>query len=61
MAEEIVFQVLKALVFLEARNAFHGSISPDNILVDQTGQVNLADFGLSPCALRLSCKKRCCF
>lgn len=44
---EIVDQVGEALGFIHERGYIHGDLKPDNILVDNDGQVKLIDFGFA--------------
>ncbi len=46
-ALEIMAQVCDAVQFAHSRNIVHGDIKPGNILMNQDGQVKLADFGLA--------------
>ena len=40
-------QLLSALAYCHSRNVAHRDIKPDNIFLDQYGQIKLADFGLA--------------
>ena len=42
--------VLKGLIFLQRKEVVHGSISPDNILINRNGDVYLAGFSTDPYA-----------
>ena len=42
--------VLKGLIWLQRKNVVHGSISPDNILINRNGDVCLAGFSTDPYA-----------
>ena len=46
-ALEILSQVCDAVQFAHSRGVIHGDIKPGNILLNQDGQVKLADFGLA--------------
>ena len=46
-ALEILAQVCDAVQFAHSRGVIHGDIKPGNILLNQDGQVKLADFGLA--------------
>ncbi|OHT04635.1 CAMK family protein kinase [Tritrichomonas foetus] len=38
-------QIISAISFLHSRNWTHRDLKPDNILIDSSGQIKLADFG----------------
>ena len=46
-AKFYIAETLLALNSVHKMNNFHRDIKPDNILLDNTGQVKLSDFGLS--------------
>ena len=46
-ALDILAQVCEAVHFAHSRGVIHGDIKPGNILLNQDGQVKLADFGLA--------------
>lgn len=46
-ALEVLAQVCDAVQFAHSRGIIHGDIKPGNILLNQDGQVKLADFGLA--------------
>ena len=46
-ALEIVRQVCEALQFAHARGVVHRDVKPENILLDKSGTVKIADFGLA--------------
>ncbi|KAA8493935.1 Mitogen-activated protein kinase 8 [Porphyridium purpureum] len=43
----IMFQLLRALAFMHARKVLHRDLKPSNILINNTCEVRLCDFGLS--------------
>lgn len=46
-AADIVMQVGQALEHAHAKGLVHGSLSPDNIVVENSGRVQVTDFGLA--------------
>jgi serine/threonine protein kinase len=46
-ALQIVPQVCDALQYAHSQGVVHRDIKPENILLDQTGQIKIADFGLA--------------
>ena len=44
---DIIIQVLKALNYAHKNNVIHRDIKPDNILIDQDGNVKILDFGIA--------------
>jgi serine/threonine protein kinase len=49
-----MFGLLRGLAYLHEQQVIHGDIKSANVLVDQDGQVKLADFG---CAVRFDLKQ----
>lgn len=46
-AADIVMQVGQALEHAHAKGLVHGSLSPDNIVIENSGRVQVTDFGLA--------------
>ena len=46
-ARELIEQVLEALEYAQDKRIVHGDIKPGNILLPETGQVKLGDFGVA--------------
>ncbi|MEQ8955794.1 MAG: protein kinase, partial [Gammaproteobacteria bacterium] len=44
---DIIIQVLKALAYAHKNNVIHRDIKPDNILVDDDGNIKILDFGIA--------------
>lgn len=44
---DIIIQVLKALSYAHKNNVIHRDIKPDNILIDDDGNVKILDFGIA--------------
>lgn len=44
---EMSFQILKGLEFLEEKKIIHRDIKPSNILLNESGETKISDFGLS--------------
>ena len=43
----MAFQMVSGLLYLRKQNQFHRDVKPQNVLLKRTGQVKLADFGLT--------------
>lgn len=55
--QQILGQVLLALQYLESLNIAHRDIKPSNILINDVGEVKVADFGLAKKLKKLSTVK----
>jgi len=50
-AADVIAQAAEGLSYLHERSMVHRDVKPDNILIDNKGQVKLLDFGLTLAAL----------
>jgi serine/threonine protein kinase len=55
--QQILKQILQALQYLESLNIAHRDIKPSNVLINEQGEVKLADFGLAKKLRKLSTVK----
>lgn len=44
---DIIIQVLKALAYAHKNNVIHRDVKPDNILINESGNVKILDFGIA--------------
>lgn len=51
---ELMAQIEAAVLDLFSQGLFHGDLSPNNVLIDNTGQIRLLDFGTANGAGRLT-------
>ncbi|XP_067005433.2 mitogen-activated protein kinase 15 [Anabrus simplex] len=52
----IMFQIIKAVLYIHSGNVIHRDIKPSSILIDTRFRVKIADFGI---ARALNCNKEC--
>ncbi len=44
--QSYTYQILQAIVFMHSRRVIHRDMKPQNLLVDKSGAIKVADFGL---------------
>lgn len=54
LIEEIIAQIQIGLEDLRAQGTVHGDLSPNNVMIDESGRIRLLDFGLANCEHRLT-------
>jgi cyclin-dependent kinase 5 len=47
VVRSFMFQLLRGLGFCHAKNVLHRDLKPQNLLINKSGQLKLADFGLA--------------